>query len=136
MRQIKFRGKQKDNGEWVCGNLVVLDYHNSFDYVVASEIVLSNGHVFEVHPETIGEFVGLLDKKGVEIYEGDIVRVTFDGEHPSVHKVYYGIEHSYPAFDLEPDLDVECNGLQHCVVTGESEIEIIGNIYENPELLK
>lgn len=119
MREIKFRGKRKDNGEWVHGNLVVLDYHNSIDYVEAHQIVLPNGHTFEVIPETVGEFTGLHDKKGKEIFEGDMVKGL--NEHKGQSEVFYGYGQWQPFAYLG-------------IYNGE-DFEVIGNVWENPELL-
>lgn len=80
------------------------------------------------------QYTGLKDKKGVEIYEGDIVRLADDWGNENVHQVEYCAEHDYPAFDVKPNVDAEANGLSHFMATGE--IEVIGNIYENVDFLE
>lgn len=77
------------------------------------------------------QFTGLHDKNGKEIYEGDIVIVDIDGDRTIHSVVWYG--ETYPAFELS-DWDSETNGLSEVLNAGT--IEVIGNIYENSELLK
>lgn len=126
MRKIKFRGKRVDNGEWVYGDL-----HHGF--------ITGNGYVNgrEIHPETVGQFTGLKDKNGVEIYEGDIVTACwYDYEEPN-HDMTGIVEFtegwmSYWIADYDKKEFSELNGQGYCHWT----IEVIGNIYDNPELME
>lgn len=70
MREILFRGKRVDNGEWVCGYLYRLSERlNPFIMLVNS-----NAESHEVILETVGQFTGLCDKNSTKIFEGDVVR--------------------------------------------------------------
>lgn len=86
MREILFRGKRTDNGEWVKGFYVcVLDTHyimtGKFDSLTNGII---NSEAYKVDPDTIGQFTGLTDENGVKIFEGDIVRYG-----DTIHRVVF-----------------------------------------------
>ena len=129
MREILFRGKT-EYGEWVEGYLI----HDEFCNVGVPYIGYLNwdGHnVDEVIPETVGQYTGLTDKNGKKIFEGDII-TDCDG---NVFFVKYFGDGGYPAFDVSPEIEtVECNGLSF--LNALDCLEVIGNIHDNPELLK
>lgn len=89
----------------------------------------------------IMQCTGLRDKNGKLIYEGDIVKyaeydwsdIAFKDWEQEIGKVVWGGNHSYPAFDLEKH-NFECNSFAHIFNDGWT-IEVIGNIYENEDLL-
>ena len=125
MREILFRGKT-DKGEWMCGDLL----HDGLDYDVAIRESESK-YVYRLIPETVGQYTGLTDKNGKKIFEGDIIKSC---EYDDVYFVKYCADDNYPAFDVVPEMNIECNGLSHLhIVEG---IEVIGNIHDNPELLE
>ena len=131
MREIKFRGYGKDeHGEhWIYGNLL--------DEKLIGLVAIQDEkcHVWEVDPESVGQYTGMKDCEGREIYEGDIVRVIYYGEE-SIHVIKYCDDMDYPAFDLWPHFDCESNGLSFCECERETTITVIGNAHDNPDLLE
>lgn len=137
-REIKFRGKSADNGKWIigyyyheCGNTYIVEDRQSLSET-------SRNVPYLVIPETVGQFTGLFDKNGKEIYEGDIISVN--GKYPKLVKYI----NDYACFCLAniEDLDEEMDtGYWHQVSPGwwnssKREIQAIGNIYDHPELIK
>ena len=140
MREIKFRAKS--GTQWRYGDL----YHNKRGELVIYEPKTSgrtldggavDGWRIVVDPETVGQYIGLKDLNGHEIYEGDIVRCKRDDwadDDAEVYAVEYFADLGYPAFELDGWTDGESNGLSYFSV--ESTLEVIGNIHDNPDLLE
>lgn len=137
MRTIKFRGKRVDNcGEWVYGYLIE-DLLTDYQAIVSFEYWRAHiyRNEYSILKSTVGQFTGLYDKNGNEIYEGDIVRVNQFNMEMSFHKVEYDIEHKYPAFDLNPIFKfADSNSLQYALIVYE--VEVVGNIHDNKDLLE
>lgn len=127
MRPIKFRGKGKKDRKWYFGNLYDEDTYGR------THICTINRGCLNIDPNTVGQFTGLYDVSGKEIYDGDILRF---GNSPSgVCEVKWNerITAFCIRFYFERNLGVRPLGDW---VICERSIEIIGNIHDNPELLK
>lgn len=145
MREILFRGKRVDNGEWVCsGNLIHFNEDDEYYIPVANStctcthdesdnIIAWDETLFcKVAPETIGQYTGLTDKNGKKIFEDDIVKVTDDNGETNLCSCGIGYVCFYDGVWYICD---EVNdGLYD--VTKIYYVEIIGNIHDNPEFLK
>lgn len=155
MREILFRGKEKHNKNWVYGSFIPLlsKYTKQDVGGIKDDTIYRKVHLCEL--ETVGQYTGLTDKNGTKIFEGDIIRYADRYEYAMyleslecpeeyegvsfekmwrIEEVVYGSEVDYPAFDLKGH-DFECNGLSG-LLGGEYYFEVIGNIHDNPELLK
>lgn len=143
MRTIKFRGKTELTGEWVYGffsmGSSVRFEHPKQDERIAPRYLIDDGLLHDVIPETVGQFTGLTDRNGKEIYEGDIVShpwkdPIFGDLVETGQFVHSAICFNKGAFVVNYRLDGEYIYLQDFVRL--KCLEIIGNIHDNPELLK
>lgn len=119
MREILFRGKRVDNGTWAYGNLT----HCDDEMEINSESHGENGGY--IIPETVGQYTGLTDKNGKKIFEGDICWF-YGGDY------YSGLWEQNAIVAITDMTDDEqthyLNNAEYC--------EVIGNIHDNPELIK
>lgn len=129
MREIKFRGRDLITGKFVYGDL------NDWSY--SPKIVVSKiGKTYDVDPETVGQFTDLLDKNGKQVFEGDIIAGLHiirgihgspDRKEKFVGKVIYIPGYFY----------VDGIIMGHLITILENaEVEVIGNVWETPELLE
>ena len=128
-REIKFRGKRKEGSEWLYG----LPYKVNNDYYIQVEGGLNSPDYYRVDSNTIGQFTGLLDKNGKEIYEGDLLDCDPSPQLPE-NPIKVGWSNKYASFVLNK------SGWAYSHYFGEAlnpeDCEIIGNIHDNPELIK
>lgn len=136
-REIKFRGKSLDNREWLYGYLMPstkpkIHPNAKYSISVSTEILHSiDRYIYEVETDTIGQYTGLKDCNGNEIYEGDIV-----SKHCVDNDEIYICEwiEKYACFAFIEN--VEYGNPYYFQKCDEHKLEIIGNIHDNPELIK
>lgn len=138
MRTIKFRGKHLC-GQWYYGNLIIRETDSpvpetpcSYKCVLIGDV--EDGSEEEVEENTVGQFTGLTDKNGKEIYEGDFVKTKggLGGVVLWNSRGYFYIKDDNYFDDEEPDL----SPLGSLLCCKRKRLEIIGNIHDNPELMK
>ena len=135
MRKIEFRGKRIDNGEWVYGYLFKIWERTYILWGTTNGIP----NMIEVRPETVSQYTGLKDKNDKEIYEGDIVCT------PYIDCIFGDMVNNI--IDKDFKWTVVFNEGSFCVenedrmvylysFTQNGNVEVIGNLYENPNLLE
>ena len=145
MREILFRGKRLDNGDWVEGAFLN-DRDGSFYICPAvSDISYGDGGNrrrigcwYKVDPSTVGQYTGLKDKNGERIFEGDIIAVPYEEDRDPVEGIFIYYENGKVYFD-ETHFGWYVKFVGDELSLWEFDdcgVEIIGNIHDNPEFMK
>ena len=132
MREILFRGKRTDNGKWIYGNYCyaeLIDKSGYEDLIIEQP---ADGETRRVIPKTVGQYTGLKDKNGKRIFEGDIVYCKSRLDNANMVVIFecgqfrMVLSENYRSYQTNSGFyDINC-----------FDKEVIGNIHDNPELLK
>lgn len=151
MREILLRGQRVDSKEWVYGGIVhqsdyygikadkwlIIDGTTTYDYDI--------GEWCDVIPESVGQYTGLMDKNGKKIYEGDIVKYQFDNDdcpfpnkntEKRIGRVFFSDFRASFSITAGRNGSASMNNDLFKYVQNGNRVEVIGNIYDNPELLE
>ena len=127
MREIKFRGKRVDNGEWVYGKSLIQGEIKGRPFIQIEHSDFDEFRQYEVHPETVGQYTGLKDKNGVEIYEGDLIEVCSNKngllEVVFINDYVGGWVLTHKSTEKHLSLGAR----------NQTEIEVTGNIHDNKQ---
>lgn len=135
IREVIFRGKRADSGEWVEGDLIQVGLHDKpkFASIMPQTPVSS---AYPVLPKTVGQYTGLTDRNGKKIFEGDICRFKrFNDVH--VGKVVFNVTTASFIMWYQPIVGAYGEkATQKMLLSVCDNIEVIGNIHDDPELME
>ena len=145
IREILFKAKRKDNGEWVYGSLIIAE--GSVVYIIRSkskafipkgESIICSAECYEINPETLCQYTGLTDKNGRKIWENDIAECNKRKEECGLYKVIWRKE--YADSGVVP-ISNTCIGrypigFSYGKTLHGRDYKKVGNIFDNPELLE
>lgn len=136
MREILFRGKRADNGQWVEGfyaksgdkTFIIIDNDIAVGYVTMKEII----------PKTVGQYTGLTDRNGTRIFEGDIVEMHggCDAMDMREYDIRCMVVYGRTGYGADIGFAGAYKSGMRVSLMGEGSLTVIGNIHDNPELLE
>ena len=142
MREILFRGKWLGNGSWVEGAFCPKNCDSIFGQMVYCPSIIKldepdDGYWFDVDPATVGQYTGLKDKNGKRIFEGDILRHCNDNPDSEIEEKGVAFwDEKYCGWRRTSNGEFHHGVVDTYRLSPDCVYEVIGNIHDNPELLK
>lgn len=148
MREIIFRGKRKDDGEWIEGYYAIQSNYACFQselkytsFIIKDEFMdwgLGRLAEYEVIPETVGQYTGLTDKNGKKIFDGDIIKTHGNDSYVIRYGEYIPRNYCLARYCDKPTIGFYAYDGERCfqLSTNSRCYEVIGNIHDNPELME
>ena len=130
MREIKFRAWHKETGEWYYGSSLITDINQGDGHCLTLSLFWLKVEKGWLDIKTVGQYTGLKDKNGREIYEGDVVEY-YERWSDDLEKCVVEWDEDLAGFSPFCEYDADCD-----VYVDESTVNVIGNIHENPKLLE
>ena len=135
MREILFRGKRISNGQFVSGDLECNKISNkSFIHTYSSDGKFCRQ--FEVDPATVGQYTGVVDKNGKQVFEDDIIGYTDTDIFGVVNRYHEGNFYINTDTYCNYTSDNDCANVGYMMNRATTKLHVIGNIHDNPALLK
>ena len=137
IRNIAFKAKRKDNGEWVEGSLIITE--GSVAYIIRSKSkafipkgknIICSAECYEINPDTLCQYTGLTDKNGKKIWENDIVEERHRGVITMRYHVLWDFKETSWMFETKSSARYGIYAIN------QRKFEVVGNIFDNPDLLE